>query len=440
MAGMQELYNQGMNPMLPPEERLLTRYSWCCQQFRENDSENAFGQDGHPVAWLLREVMDMVAQFPQTHFVQGLQALAVRSFPVLSQAVFHCLCELFLNKPLVPAEPSSFATEAARYTFRKGIDFLVGQGLVIAVAVNKSDESKATKDNYLLAPHVCGMLFRGREDMIRPTVIAQFGTLTLSKSIPAKDLIFPDALRDRLRLVSRAVAADQFDRVVAELSKHGMRCGVTVLLYGPPGTGKTEFVRQLARITGRNILQVDCAKLDASYYGEKPRNLRDFFRLAKYTSAISLLVPIVFVDEADGLLGRRVQVEKAVDKEENTTVNIILEELNTFTGILLAATNNITNLDPAMNRRFLLKAEFPVPDRSALARIWQSKLPWLKPDEADTLAGRFPMSGGVIDNVVSLCLLERIVDGKEPSLDQILRHCAEQGGQGKPSPIGFKQR
>lgn len=439
MGGIHYTVDQGVIRPPSPEERLLARYTWCCQQFRENGSENAFEPGVNPVAWLLKEVMDMAVQFPETRFVLGLQALAVRTFPVLSQACFHCLCELFLDRPLAPVDSLSFVTDAAHYAFRKGIDFLVGQGLVIAVAVNKADESKATKDNYLLAPHVCGMLFRGREDLIRPTVIAQFGTLTLSKSIPAKDLIFPDSLRDRLALVSRAVSAERFDRVVGELAKHGMRGGVTVLLYGPPGTGKTEFVRQLARITGRNILQVDGAKLDASYYGEKPRNLRDFFRLARYASAISMLVPIVFVDEADGLLGRRVLVEKAADKEENTTVNVILEELNTFAGILLAATNNIANLDPAMNRRFLLKAEFPVPDLPTLGRIWRSKLPWLKPDEADTLAGRFPLSGGVIDNVVSLCLLEKIVDGKEPSLDRILRLCSEQGGQGRPSPIGFKR-
>ena len=427
----------GKDLALTQEDRFLVRYTWCCQQFRENHNENAFTRDGHPVAWLLREVMDMEAQFPGTRFVQGLQALAIRSFPVLPQAVFHCLCELFLSKPLVPMESSSFATDAANYAFHEGIDFLVGQGLVIAVAVNKSDESKATKDNYLLAPHVCGMLFRGREELIRPTVIAQFGALILAKSIPAKELIFPDTLRDRLRQVSRALAADQFERVVSELAKNGQRSGITVLLYGPPGTGKTEFVHQLARITGRNIFLVDCAKLDASYYGEKPRNLRDFFRLARYVSAISLQVPIIFIDEADGLLGRRVQVEKAVDKEENTTVNIILEELNSFSGILLAATNHITNLDPAMNRRFLLKAEFPVPGRDVLSRIWRSKLPWLKPEDAEALADRFPLSGGVIDNVISLCLLEKVVDRKEPTLERILRHCTEQGAKERPTPIGF---
>lgn len=381
----------------------------------------------------------MMSLFPETRFVLGLQAIGVRTFPVLSQAVFHCLCELFLSKPLEPVNSTPFETEDAEYTFRKGIDFLVGRGLVVAVAVNKSDESKATKDNYLLAPSVCGTLFRGREDLIRPTVVSQFGTLTLGPSISERVLIFPDSLWDRLRLVSQAVAVDRFDQVIAELTENGMRSGVTALLYGPPGTGKTEFVRQLARTSGRNLLQVDCAKLDASYYGEKPRNLRDFFRLVRYASAISTLVPIVFVDEADGLFGRRVNVEKAVDKEENMTVNIILEELNTFTGILLAATNHITNLDPAMSRRFLVKVEFPVPDREVLARIWQSKLPWLSIDEAETLAVRFPMSGGVIDNVVSLSLLERIVNGQNPSLDQISRHCEEQSdGSGKMArKIGF---
>ena len=100
------------------------------------------------------------------------------------------------------------------------------------------------------------------------------------------------------------------------------------------------------------------------------------------------------MDEADGILGRRVQVEKAADKEENTTVNVILEELNTFTGTLLAATNNIANLDPAMYRR-------------------------------------------VIDNVAALCLLERIIDGATPILEQIQRHCAEQSGKERPTPIGF---
>ena len=423
---------------LPPEEQLLFRFSWACKQFRENCEKNALAVDGHPVAWLIREIREMMSQFPETRFVQGLQALGVIRLPVMAQCVLYCLCERFLAKPLEPVDSLSFISDEAQYAFRKGIDLLVGQGLAVAVAVNNSAESKATKDNYLLSPEVCRVLFRGREDLIRTTVVAQFGSITASRDIRERTLIFPEDLRDRLRLVSRAVAADQFDRVAKELTENGLRGGITVILYGPPGTGKTEFVRQLALASGRDLFMVDSAKLDASYFGEKPRNLRDFFRLVRYVQAISNLAPIIFIDEADALLGRRVAVEKASDKEENTSSSVILEELNTFSGILFAATNHIANLDPAMNRRFLIKAEFPIPGRDVLAKIWRSKVPWLTAGEAASLAERFPVSGGVIDNVASLCLLEKIIDGTTPTLDRILRHCAEQGGKERSSPIGFR--
>ena len=74
MGGIHFTVEQGVIRTPSPEERLLTRYTWCCQQFRENGSENAFEPGVNPVAWLLKEVMDMAVQFPETRFVLGLKA------------------------------------------------------------------------------------------------------------------------------------------------------------------------------------------------------------------------------------------------------------------------------------------------------------------------------------------------------------------------------
>jgi hypothetical protein len=84
-----------------------------------------------------------------------------------------------------------------------------------------------------------------------------------------------------------------------------------------------------------------------------------------------------------------------------------------------------------------MKIEFPVPGRDVLAKIWRAKLPWITTEDAKVLAERFPLSGGVIDNVAALCLMERIIDGTSPTLERILRLCAEQGGKERTSPIGF---
>ena len=91
-----------------------------------------------------------------------------------------------------------------------------------------------------------------------------------------------------------------------------------------------------------------------------------------------------------------------------------------------------------MYRRFLMKIEFPVPGRDVLAKIWRAKLPWITAEDAEALAARFPLSGGIIDNVVSLSLLEKIVDGQNPSLAQISRYCEEQCIESKSrKKIGF---
>ena len=392
-----------------------------------------------PVKEFRNDAVDLIRRFPYTRFTKGVFALHIHELPPPPGALFFCLCELFLTHPFTPVNSSDFSTVPSENAFIDGIDTLLKQGLAVSVTVNSSEESRVRKDQYLLSPKACGAVFHGKEDLIRQVTVTQFGSIIAWKEIREKALFFPAALQEQLVLISRIVSRDGFPKARKGLADRGLRSGITVLLSGPPGTGKTEFVRQLARHEGRDIFQVDAARMDGTYYGEKPRNLRDLFLLMRYMSAIMESVPITFIDEADALFGRRVELQRAADKEENLTANTILEELNTFEGILFAATNNVNLLDPAMDRRFLLKAFFPVPDAPVLAGIWRSKLPFLTQEEALALAKRYSLSGALIENVVSMCVLQESVDGKKPTLDLVFRYCeALANGVGKQRQrIGF---
>jgi SpoVK/Ycf46/Vps4 family AAA+-type ATPase len=121
---------------------------------------------------------------------------------------------------------------------------------------------------------------------------------------------------------------------------------VRICLYGPPGTGKTAFGKHLAEILGLPHLPYRASDLLGSYVGESERNIADMFRTAEEAGAL------LQVDEADSFLRARSGAHYAW---EMTQVNEFLVGLEHFRGTLVASTNLIEGLDPAVFRRFDLK-------------------------------------------------------------------------------------
>ena len=122
-----------------------------------------------------------------------------------------------------------------------------------------------------------------------------------------------------------------------------------VCFFGPPGTGKTAFANALADTLDRELVAISSSDLLSPHVGETERNIAQVFSEIDREHAILLL------DEVDSLLRDRHLVRHSW---EVTQVNELLQQMERFDGIFIAATNLIGQLDAAAMRRFDFKLQF----------------------------------------------------------------------------------
>lgn len=242
--------------------------------------------------------------------------------------------------------------------------------------------------------------------------------------IANKAMFYNDREGRQIKDLHKILSPENFETIKSRMTALGMRPGFSCLFYGSPGTGKTETVLQLAKQTGREIVQVNLATVRNSFFGESEKNVQKIFDDYKEKLDESENCPILLFNEADGIFGKRnTGVRGAADQTENTIQNIILQNMETFEGILIATTNLTGNLDKAFERRFLYKIEFNRPSVKVRKSIWLSLMPELSDSDADTLAQKYDMSGGQIENVARKHLVASILNDDDITLEEIMALC-----------------
>ena len=259
-------------------------------------------------------------------------------------------------------------------------------------------------------------------------------------SFPEKKLVYNLSERSQITELSSILSADRFCEIQSRLRSAGMRTGFCSLFYGSPGTGKTETVYQIARATGRDILRVDVDKIKSCWVGESEQNMKKLFDRYRNICKDAQLAPILLFNEADAILGVRMEgATRAVDKMENSIQNIILQEMESLDGIMIATTNLTGNLDKAFERRFLYKIQFNRPTLDARTQIWQAMLPELSESDARILS-QFDLSGGEIENIVRKYTVNIILSGRNSiDLASIIELCRnERISNQSQTKIGFR--
>ena len=140
--------------------------------------------------------------------------------------------------------------------------------------------------------------------------------------------------------------------------------------YGPPGTGKTMCAHAVAKELDKRLLALNYAEIESKYVGDAAKNLTNAFNVAKENDCV------LFFDEADSFLGKRIKnVTQGADQALNSLRSQMLILLEEFSGIVIFATNLVSNFDQAFESRILKHIKFSLPNEDARIAILKKMIP-----------------------------------------------------------------
>ncbi|KAK7720937.1 hypothetical protein SLS64_001230 [Diaporthe eres] len=268
-----------------------------------------------------------------------------------------------------------------------------------------------------------------------------FRVISLPSSLPGIDstaLEERESLLCNAEMIAKLIVALHEPQDVDGRPLYGILAAERIrgcLLYGPPGTGKTLLAKAVAKETGANVLEVTAASIQHSQVGVSEKTVRSLFSLAKRADLSPL---IIFVDEADSLLGSR--DGGGADSSggwRRSVMNQFLREmdgLEASSACVMLATNRPFDLDDAVLRRLPRKLLVDMPleaDRAAILRIHLAGEELDPAVSVDDIARRTPLySGSDLKNVCVAAAMACVYEG----------FGGERGSAGQTTEVSSRRR
>ena len=243
-------------------------------------------------------------------------------------------------------------------------------------------------------------------------------------SIRFKDVAGEDEAKELLtEMVDYLNHPDKYSRIGAKIPKGA-------LLVGPPGTGKTMLAKAVAGEAGVPFFSISGSEFVEMYVGMGAAKVRDLFDQAKKKSPC-----IIFIDEIDAIGKKRGAGGLGGNDEREQTLNQLLTEMDGFDSnkaiILLAATNQPDQLDPALLRpgRFDRRVPVELPDyqgRIDILKVHSAKIKMSDNISLEAIAKAAPgASGAELANIINEAALRAVRAGRERVIQSDLEESIE---------------
>ncbi|EAI6351535.1 ATP-binding protein [Campylobacter jejuni] len=225
----------------------------------------------------------------------------------------------------------------------------------------------------------------------------------IEPSTDINDIIMPENTKELLENILKQQDKKVLERLHSWGIKSNKNIEAKIIFYGSAGTGKTMSALAMAKSMKKSVLSFDCSKILSKWVGESEQNVRKIFDTYKNIVQTCKQSPILLLNEADQFLSTRVDGSSGSDKMHNQMQNIFLEQIERFSGVIIATTNFLESLDSAFSRRFDYKIEFKKPDFKDRLKIWEKFLPKKALFEKDfdiNILSNYELSGAQILMVV----------------------------------------
>ena len=127
-----------------------------------------------------------------------------------------------------------------------------------------------------LTPKAISLLLQSKDKTKKQEFKAHF-TKHIKFNSLKKEIFLDERIAKDINQLKNVCSSKNFNKIIKDLKKANLPSGIVSIFYGFPGTGKTASVYEIAKLTKRDVLQVDISSIQSKWVGESEKNTKAIF-------------------------------------------------------------------------------------------------------------------------------------------------------------------